>query len=272
MSTARAKICIIIGDPVAHSVSPAFHSAGYRALGLETEYVFGAAQVAPADLVRAIDGARALGLHAITCTMPHKEAVIPLLDELDDAARAIGAVNSIVQRSGRLIGYNTDWIGVTAPLSARRDLAGVNAVVIGAGGTARAAVYGLRERGARVTVLNRTVKRAADLAAHFGCAYGALTASARLREADVVVQTTAVGFGQSGALPIDGTALRSGQLVIDVVYRPRMTPFLLAAQGVGAQVVSGEEVFIEQGLAQFELYTGQRPPRRPLEEVVWAAP
>lgn len=271
MLSARTKVCVIFGDPVAHSVSPAFHNAGYRALGLDGEYVFIAAQVRATDIAPAVAGARALNLHAVTCTMPHKEAVLPLLDEVDVAAQKIGAVNSIVNRGGRFIGYNTDWVGVTAPLEKRLKLTGVRCAVIGAGGTARAAVYGLRERGAQVTVFNRTVERAERLAADLGCDFGGLAEMARIAAAEIVVQTTSVGFDAATPSPLPPAVFRPGQLVLDVIYRREPTPFLVAAAAAGATIVRGEEVFIEQGLAQFELYTGQVPPRVLLEAVVRGA-
>ena len=271
MLNGRTKVCVIIGDPIAHTLSPAFHGAGYRALGIDGEYVFIGARVVAADLTSAVAGARAMNFHAVTCTMPHKEAVLPLLDEVDAAARKIGAVNSIVNRAGRFIGYNTDWVGVTAPLQRRRDLAGVGCAVIGAGGTARAAVYGLRERGAEVTVFNRTVERAERLAADLGCDFGGLDEMARIAAAQIVVQTTSVGLDSTTASPVSPAVFRPGQIVLDVVYRSKPTPFLVAAAAAGADTVRGEEVFIEQGLAQFELYTGRVPPRAPLEAVVRGA-
>lgn len=272
MITGKTKVCVIFGDPVAHSLSPAFHGAGYRALGIEGEFVFLAARVSPIDLAKAISGARAMNLHAVTCTMPHKEAVARLLDGVDEAAQRIGAVNSIVNREGRFLGYNTDWIGIVHSLKRHRALAGAKAVVIGAGGTARAAVFGLQSEGAAVTILNRTVDRAEALALEFGSSFGELSRLDLIEGADIIVQTTAVGLNDESATPIPEAPFRAGQLVLDVIYRPKTTAFLTRAKEGGAEIVRGEEVFIEQGIAQFELYTGLTPPRTALEAVVTDAP
>jgi shikimate dehydrogenase len=269
--TGNTKVCVIFGDPVAHTLSPAFHAAGYRALGIEHDYTFVAARVTATDLPKAISGARAMNLHAITCTMPHKEAVVRLLDGVDEAAQSIGAVNSIVNRAGRFLGYNTDWLGIRNSLERRRALRGAKVVVLGAGGTARAAVFGLTNAGAEVTILNRSVDRAEALALEFGCAGGDLSAAEPLQRADIVVQTTSVGLSDELANPIPGAPFRADQLVLDVIYRPQMTSFLRAAQSVGATIITGEEVFIEQGIAQFELFTGLTPPRGPLEAVLRSA-
>lgn len=272
MISARRKICVIFGDPVAHSLSPALHHAGYRALGLEDDYVFTAARVAQADLPKAVSGARAMNLHAVTCTMPHKEAVVRLLDGVDEAAARIGAVNSIVNREGRLIGYNTDWIGILNALKRRRGVRGAATALIGAGGTARAALFGLSAEGAAVTVLNRSPERAEQLAREFGCAFGGLADRAAIEAAEIVVHTTSVGLNDPSVHPLPDIEFHPGQLVLDVVYRPKMTALLRSAEGAGAEIVCGEEVFVEQGIAQFELYTGCVPPREPLEAVVREAP
>ncbi|MFM1848891.1 MAG: hypothetical protein RL417_2365 [Pseudomonadota bacterium] len=266
------KVCVVFGDPVGHSLSPAFHTAGYRALGIEDEYSFFAARVSALDLPKAISGARAMNLHAITCTMPHKEAVVRLVDGIDDAAGKIGAVNSIVNREGRLFGYNTDWLGIVRALERQRPLRGSKVTVLGAGGTARAAVYGLKSAGAEVTILNRSLERAAALALEFGCAFGELTAHEPIESADILVNTTAVGLNDANAAPLAAPPFRPEQLVLDVVYRPKMTALLRLAKNAGAAVVCGEEVFIEQGIAQFEIYTGRVPPRDPVEVVVRGAP
>jgi len=272
VSNGKSKVCVIFGDPIAHTLSPAFHGAGYRALGIDDDYVFVAARVSASDLPKALSGARAMNLHAVTCTMPHKEAVIRLLDGVDEAAQRIGAVNSIVNREGRFLGYNTDWIGIINSLKRRRAISGAKAVVIGAGGTARAAVFGLKSEGADVIILNRTPDRAEALGLSFGCSFGDLAQHEVVREADIVLQTTAVGLNDETATPLSEAPFRKGQLVLDVVYRPKTTAFLKRAEECGAEIVRGEEVFVEQGIAQFELYTGLTPPRAPLEAVLRNAP
>ena len=146
------------------------HRAAYAALGLDAVYL--AFDVPPARLPDAIVGARALGVRQLSVSLPHKEAVMPLLDEVDDVARRIGAVNTVLRRGDRLVGSNTDWLGAVRALERERALRGAHAVVLGAGGAARGVVFGLLERGARVTVLNRSPERARELAAALG-AHGA---------------------------------------------------------------------------------------------------
>ena len=164
--SSKAVLCGIVLHPAGHTRSPAMHEAAYRALGIDARYH--AFDVPPERLADAIRGARALGIRQLAVSLPHKEAVIPLLDRVDAIARKIGAVNTVTLRDGLLEGANTDWLGGVAALERHGKLAGAEAVVLGAGGTARALVFGLRERGARVTVLNRTRERADALARELG--------------------------------------------------------------------------------------------------------
>ncbi len=165
-SSPRTALCGIVLHPAGHTRSPAMHNAAYAALGLDAVYT--AFDVAPDALAAAIGGARLLGVRQLSVSIPHKVAVMELLDELDEIARRIGAVNTITNVDGRFVGWNTDWLGAVRALEREGDLAGTRAVVLGAGGTARATVYGLVERGARVVVLNRTPERARALAKALG--------------------------------------------------------------------------------------------------------
>ena len=233
------------------------HEAAYRVLGIDARYH--AFDVPPERLADAIRGARALGIRQLAVSLPHKEAVIPLLDRVDDVARRIGAVNTVTLRDGLLEGANTDWLGGVGALERHGKLAGAEAVVLGAGGTARALAFGLRERGARVTVLNRTRERAEALARELGAERaGPLEALADARW-DVLVNTTSVGLRED-ASPIRAEWLRPGTLVMDAVYDPPETRLLRDARARGAQPIGGKWMLVLQAAEQLRLWTGREAP------------
>jgi len=252
--------CLVIGDPVEHSLSPVLHDAGYEALGLK-EWKYAAQRVLPEALPAfAANLRRSDDVRGVSVTMPHKEAIMSLLDELDGPAALIGAVNMIVPDGGRLRGYNTDWLGVLEALRPVCNLSGERVAVIGAGGAARAFVYGLVQAGAKVTIYNRTPGKAEELARRFDCAVGELGDAAAIREAGVVCNTTSVGMGDGPASPVPEGALRAGQVVFDAVYNPYETKLLRDAAAVGATVVHGTEMLLHQAAAQFRLFTGRAAP------------
>src|SRR3990167_2361987 len=143
----KTKMCIIIGDPVEHSLSPAMHNAAYKALGIDDQFVFTAAHVNVKDVKKVVDAVRVMGIRGLTCTIPHKIEVMKYLDEIDPIAQKIGAVNTVVNDNGILKGYNTDWLGTVTPLEKIITLNDKNVALIGAGGVARACGYGLVKRG-----------------------------------------------------------------------------------------------------------------------------
>jgi shikimate dehydrogenase len=250
-------LCGIVLHPARHTRSPALHNAAYAALGLDA--VFVVFDVPPERLGAAIGGARALGIRQLAVSIPHKQAVMAHLDELDDAARRIGAVNTVTLRDGRLVGSNTDWLGVARALERESTLAGRRAVVLGAGGTARAAVFALQECGATVTVLNRTPARAESLARELGAACaGGLEALAQL-DHDVLVNTTSVGL-RSNESPVPAAALRPGSIVLDAVYDPPETRLLRDARARGARTVGGKWMLVEQAVEQIRLWSGKAAP------------
>ena len=250
-------LCGIVLHPASHTRSPAMHNAAYAALGLDA--VFVAFDVEPAGLGAAIAGARALGVRQLAVSIPHKEAVLAHLDEIDETARRIGAVNTVTRRDGRLLGSNTDWVGLARALERETELPGRRAVVLGAGGTARAAAFALRERGARVTLLNRSVERAEALARELGAeAAGPLERLAKL-EYDVLVNTTSVGLASDDS-PVPRDALRGGAVVLDVVYDPPETRLLRDARERGARCIGGKWMLVEQAVEQIRLWSGRTPP------------
>lgn len=255
--SARTALCGIVLHPAGHTRSPAMHNAAFCALGLDALYV--AFDVAPEGLAEAVSGARALGVRQLAVSIPHKEAVVSLVDEVDERARRIGAVNTATLHGGRWVGSNTDWIGAVRALERVAPLDGRSAVVLGAGGAARAVVYGLQERGARVTVLNRTPQRARELADALGAdGAGPLSDLPGLRH-DVLVNTTSVGLGGDDS-PVSADAMRAGSVVMDAVYDPAQTRLLRDAESRGATPVSGKWMLVYQAAEQLRLWSGMEAP------------
>ncbi|MEE9608373.1 MAG: shikimate dehydrogenase [Myxococcota bacterium] len=254
---AGTALCGVVLHPAGHTRSPAMHNAAFAALGIDAVYL--AFDVPPALLAEAIAGARAFGVRQLAVSIPHKRAVMDHLDEIDATARRIGAVNTVTLRDRRLVGANTDWLGVVRALERESELKGTRAVVLGAGGTARAAVYGLLERGARVAVLNRTVDRARALADELGAESAGGLADLGDTTHDVLVNTTSVGLRED-ASPVDAAAISAGAVVLDAVYEPERTRLLRDASSRGARAVEGKWMLVHQAAEQLRLWTGCEAP------------
>lgn len=250
--SARTALCGIYLHPATHTRSPAMHNAAYAALGIDAVYL--AFDVTPSELGAAIAGARAIGVRQLAISIPHKEAVIAHLDRVDETARTIGAVNTVTREHGALVGSNTDWVGVARALERETSLSGKTAVVLGAGGTARAALFALRERGARTIVLGRTPGKAEALARELGATRAAPLEALASIPHDVLVNTTSVGL-ESDASPVAAEALRPGSVVLDAVYEPLETRLLREAKARGACPISGKWMLIEQAREQLRLWT-----------------
>jgi len=256
-------ICGILLHPAGHTRSPAMHTAAWRALGIRGRYL--SFDVPPPRLAAAVAGARALGLRQLAVSLPHKESILEYLDEVDETAKQIGAVNTVTRNGERLCGANTDWIGGMRALEQASPLAQRRAVVLGAGGTARALCFGLRERGAHVTVLNRTVRAAESLAEELGAdAAGPLEDLSR-HDFDVLVNTTSVGL-RSDRSPVPADVHRSGSVVLDAVYEPERTRFLRDAEQAGARVIEGKWMLVHQAAEQLRIWTGRDAPTAVMAE------
>ncbi|HTY91711.1 MAG TPA: shikimate dehydrogenase [Methanocella sp.] len=250
----------VIGDPIAHSLSPAMHNAAFQALGMDCFYA--PFHVKGRNLHEAVSGARSLGFGGLNVTIPHKEAVIRFI-EADQDARNIGAANTIDLKTNKA--YNTDAPGAIQSLrDSGVEVRNKNVLVLGAGGAARAVAYGLLKNGATVTIANRTAPKAADLAAYlreYGDVFG--TGMERLGEkvaiADVIVNTTTVGMGEDETLVTAGM-LRPEHVVFDLVYKPVETKLLGEAKAAGAKTVDGITMLARQGALSFEIWTGVKPP------------
>jgi shikimate dehydrogenase len=261
----------VLGWPVSHSISPPMHNAAFRALGLDWLYLPFAVQ--PADLPAAVGGLRALGFAGVNVTIPHKVAMLALMDEISPEAIAVGAVNTVIMRDGRMIGHNTDAYGyLTALTSSGYAPAGQAALVLGAGGAARSIVYALARAGAHVTICNRTAERASklvtDLAPYLpGTDLRTIPATTQalastLKEARLLVNTTSVGMtgGPPGSPLPDGLTLHPDLTVFDLVYAPPLTPLLRQARAAGAHTVGGLGMLVHQGAQALTLWTGYDAP------------
>ncbi|MBM2827185.1 MAG: shikimate dehydrogenase [Dehalococcoidia bacterium] len=265
----------LIGYPLGHSISPIFQQAALDSLGLDV--VYQAWEMEPSRLEEAIKRLRDPAHLGANVTVPHKETVIPMLDQIDDAARRIGAVNTIVSKDGRLEGHNTDHIGFMRALKeASYDPTGKNALILGAGGAARAVVYALMDAGAHsLIIVNRTRERAQALADELAGAspLGAVHVTASpwtpkliatiLEEPHLLVNCTSIGMRHSPTeeqSPLDGMVIPRETVVYDLVYNPLETSLLRQAREAGCVTIGGLPMLIYQGAAAFELWTGHAAP------------
>lgn len=252
------KRLAVLGHPVAHSRSPAMQSAALAELGLGEEWSYEAIDVAPKrfeERVRAMPGEGFVGANV---TVPHKGAALALADEPSEAAREIGAANTLSFEKGSVRADNTDAGGLLRALP--DSPGGVRALVLGAGGAARAVVWGLLREGAEVAVWNRTALRARNLCEELG---GAPVSDPEIGEYGLVVNSTAVGLrGEDpfAELPLQRDGFASGQVVVDMVYGGEPTELLRAGEAAGARTVDGIEVLVQQGALSFEIWTGRKAP------------
>lgn len=263
---AATQVYGVAGDPVAHSLSPAMLNLAFRRenvngvyLALHTKKV--------EDLLACI---RDIPLRGVSITMPHKQEMVKHLANADELVRKIGAVNTIVRaQDGKLYGFNTDVAGIVGPLSDRITLNGAKVLVLGAGGAARAAVFGLAARGAQISITNRTVPKAQKLAkeANAKCVK---RADLKKLDFDVIINATSVGMGNPKASPLEADEIRA-RIVFDMVYNPVQTKFLQMARAKGIATITGLEMFVQQGARQFEIWTGKPAPVDEMRGVVMKA-
>jgi len=264
--TSRTRVYGVIGDPIGHSLSPLLHNTAFRARKFDAVFV--------PFLVRSLrdflNARAAWGVAGIAVTIPHKETILRYLDDCDPLAAQIGAVNTLVVRGGgRLYGYNTDYVGVLRSLEHRMRLAGSRVLLFGAGGAARAAAFALAQAGSFVSISARREARARELARAVG---GQVVSRAELRREyfDAIVNCTPVGMHPRGGSPLDSAGLNC-RIVMDMVYRPRETELLRLARREGIEAVSGEEMFLAQGFAQYEIWTGERAPEAAIRRAIVSA-
>ena len=270
----------IIGYPLGHTLSPVFQNAALKHHGIDE--LFEAWPTHPDDLAAKVESFRADGFLASCVTLPHKQAVIPMIDELADTAIAVGAVNWIINNNGHLTGHNTDSPGFLRALTelGEFDPAGKSALVFGAGGAARAIVHALKTAGiASMTIANRTVARAEELAADFSddtlsinsCGLDADDLNDISLASDLLVNTSSMGMDGGpapDATPVTADAISPNAVAYDAVYAPPMTPFLKEVEIAGAKSLRGFTMLLLQGAVGFELATGKPAPVDEMFEAV----
>ncbi|MGO9136511.1 MAG: shikimate dehydrogenase [Syntrophales bacterium] len=259
-----ARIFGLLGNPVKQSLSPLMHEAALMKMKIAAKYLPFSVQ----DIGSAVKGMRAIGICGVSVTVPFKVAVMKHLDEVDADARKIGAVNTIVNHNGRLEGFNTDWIGLVRSIGEITDIKGKVFTILGAGGTARAAVFGIDRKGGVPVIVNRNVARGEKLAKEWGCSFYPLSELGRVR-ADCLINTTPVGMIPNvNESPVSGAILVHYRWVVDVVYNPLKTRLIRDAEKAACITVPGLDMFVHQGAEQIRLWTGQEAPREFMKQVV----
>lgn len=249
MSQSNIKFTAVIGFPLAHSLSPVLHNAIYAGEGVDAKME----AIENSDVASLVSLIRSKPLELTAVTIPHKQTIIPLLDEVDEIAKKIGAVNTVVNRNGKLYGYNTDIIGIEKALL-RISLTNKKILIVGAGGASRAVAFFLSQQAVSLYWYNRTQEKAKILAKEFG---GKVVGSSDLNKIkfDVIVNTTPIGmYPNIGESPAPKIILRKSQTVFDIIYNPIKTKLLKDAELVGAQTINGLTMFVAQALAQEELW------------------
>jgi len=255
----------ILGNPVGQSMSPLMHNTAFRLLGIDAAYL----PFEVEDLAGALTGMKALNIKGASVTHPFKEEIIQLIDDIDDTAKKIGAVNTLAFGKDGIRGSNTDWVGAVRCLETLLPIEGHTFVVIGAGGAARAVVFGIITNGGKAVVVNRSPERGQDLAEEFGAVAVPLSEIKGI-EGDCLVNTTPIGmYPRTDDVPVPKGVLRQFRAVADVVYNPLKTMLLREAAAAGCAIASGFEMFVYQGVEQFSTWTGKEAPVKEMREVVY---
>lgn len=267
MIDANTSLLGLIGNPVKHSLSPVVHNRAFAAVSYNAIYL--AFHVI--DLDAAIKGIKALNFKGASVTIPHKVNVIQYLDDVDDAAERIGAVNTIVNRNGKLIGHNTDCRGALEALRTKTAIEGKSVAVIGAGGAARAIGFGLVSSGAHVSIFNRSPATGERLAADLKSEFCPLS-DCQPDRYEILINTTPVGmYPDNGATPLPKKTLSKEMVVMDIIYNPLKTRLLKKAEAQGCRTISGMTMFVFQAALQFELWTGVKAPLDVMQQSALAA-
>lgn len=252
---AHTELYGVIGNPDRHSLGPVAHNGAFQRMGLNAVSLAWEVK----HLANAIDGVRGLGIRGMSVTLPFDTEILPMLDGLGEAAAKIRAVNTISNQGGKLIGYNTDWMGAVGALQERIDLMGKEVLLLGAGGAARAIAFGLKRQGCRIRILNRSSQRGFALARELGID-ALLPDSFEEINPEIVVNATSVGMHpRCDDTPLGREHLKQGMVVMDSVYCPLKTRLLREAEEKGCQTIDGLEMLAHQEAAQLELWTGHRP-------------
>jgi 3-dehydroquinate dehydratase/shikimate dehydrogenase len=263
---AATRVYGVAGDPVQHSLSPAMMNAAFRRENVNAVYLrLHARKIG--DLLACV---RDIPLHGISVTMPYKQEILAALDNTDPLTAKVGACNTVIRTpDGKLYGYNTDVAGIVRPLEQRLRLAGAKVLVLGAGGAARAAAFGLKERGAEVFIINRSSANGQKLARQSKSKFLARTAIRKM-QFDVILNATPVGMTSAKVSPLEEDELNARYLM-ELIYNPSETRLVKMARTKGLEVITGAEMFVQQGARQFEIWTGKPAPVDDMQRVVLAA-
>ena len=254
----------VIGNPVHHSLGPVMHNHAFACTGFQGVYL--AFNVT--DIEAAVAGMRGLNIRGLSVTIPHKVPIMAHLDRIDDTARLIGAVNTVVNRDGMLYGCNSDMFGAIKALNEKTTIAGRDVVIIGAGGAARAIGFGVKQAGGRVRIVNRTVEKGEMLASALDVDFSPTEHMADVF-CDILINTTPVGmFPKTDALPVPPAFIRPEMTVMDIVYNPIETRLIRTAKETGCQTIDGVAMFVFQGAMQFEMWTDLPAPIDEMQRVV----
>lgn len=254
--TEKQRLFALFGNPVGHSLSPLMHNAAYEALKLSAKYI--ALEVPDGET--ALLRMRERGIKGASVTIPLKTSIMACLDEIDDYSRAIGAVNTLCAKEGRVFGGNTDWLGFTRSLKDRFAPGGKTFAILGSGGAARAAVFGILQEGGNPIVFSRNPETGIVLARDFHCPYRPLPDLEKV-DAHCLVNTTPVGMSPNAAgIPVPPRILSRFSWVMDMVYNPLRTRLLKEAEAAGCGVITGLPMLVHQGAEQIRVWTGKEPP------------
>ncbi len=259
------KTFAVIGDPIDHSMSPNIHSAAFRELGMDCAYI--AYRIPKGELADGLEGLKKISIAGFNVTIPHKIEMMGYLDRVDESCSLIGAANTVANTDGMLKGYNTDMDGFLDPLRERLPaIRGSSVLLLGAGGAARAVVAGLaREKAGKITIANRTPRRAAELAGFAqrmnlkAAGIGIDQVGETARDYDVIVNATAAGL-RGEASPVSLKGIGAGTIVYDIVYAPMNTDFIKKAKEEKATIIFGYEMLLGQAARTFEIWHGVKPP------------
>lgn len=270
MITGKTKIIGIFGDPVEHSLSPVIHNEAFQHLGLDYCYV--AFRVKKEKLKEATEAIRALNIKGVNITLPHKEAIMPLLDELSEEALHVGAVNTVLNSDGVLKGFNTDTKGFIVSLKEEKvSLTGKNILVLGAGGAARAVIYGILREGGRVYIFNRTIAKAQVIKENF-IKFGFIEIVDRIDESivknmQIIVNATSLGLKRDDPLPLSPNLLKPWHIYCDIVYPE--TPLMKEAEKMGCKTVGGSGMLLWQAAFAFEIWTEMQAPLEIMKQTLY---
>ena len=260
-----SEIFALFGNPIEHSLSPLMLNATFKRMKIDAHYI----PFCVKTMEDAIRGIRGLNIRGVSITIPFKTEVMAYLDEVDEDSLRIGAVNTILNDDdGRLRGFNTDWTGLIRDLEESLEIRGKTFAILGAGGAARAAVYGILKKGGNPVIVNRTLERGEEMARKFGCLFKPLSEIENV-EADCLINTTSVGMApDSEKTPVGRESLVNFRWVMDIIYNPLKTSLLRDAEEAGRIVLPGIGMFVHQGAEQIRIWTGMDPPRAFMREIV----